>query len=456
MKKTLLALAITALSANAFAANVDYTVATPVVNTIATELNIPGTNVITTVDTLTWDVGFSITANTQRYIRVTLGGGATFSTAPTMAVDGVAAVLSQGGTPTTSYAIFEVSPAANVLATADVVLTLANLKITGKNSISAAYSLYETAVDAVNSTNALASKPAAPYVNFASGLSTKVQSLGTQKVINVSATPASSTFTGALTATTAKVAGVAIDAVAGLVTYNTAVAATLANLVAAGTQLVITGDFSAGVQAAGLPVVGTAKLGGVDATSMTATTATFLLNENAVGAPATPTYVDVVYTVGGTAAITPAVYTGLYDVVTDAVATTSDVNLGQTTELAKNGASEEVNLALNPNGVYSNFVRISNTSSIAGEVFLTVINDAGASKSIKLQDIAGQTATNVLGAGASTTQINIQSIFAAAEAKGLVLTGEKKLRLVVDAQVPSIDVQSITVAKDSNSFATFN
>ena len=139
-----------------------------------------------------------------------------------------------------------------------------------------------------------------------------------------------------------------------------------------------------------------------------------------------------------------------------ALVTTAPADVTSFANLSKNGASEEVDLALNPSCVYSNFIRISNTSTIAGDVFLTVINDSGASAAINLQDIAGQTGSNVLNAGASTTQISIQDIFAAASAKGLVLTGQNKLRLVVDAQVPTIDVQSITTSKDQNSFSTFN
>lgn len=455
MKKSLLALAVAALSANAFATDVDYTVANPVVNTIATELSIPADNRIITADTLTWDLGFSITANTQRYIRITLGGGATFTNAPTLTVDGVAAQLSQGGNNTSNFAIFEVSPAANVASDANVVLSLNNLTITGKNSISAAYSLYETAVDAVNQTNQLAGKAAAPYVNFSSGLLSKVEMLGTQRVIDVAATPTATRF---IFGNTAQIGGVAIDAVPGLVTYNTAVPATLASLVANGTSLVVSGDFSAGVKNAnGVPVPATVQLGGTPATTITTTSATFVLNEASVGTPsgANPIYVPIFYTVSGNTAIPPATYTGVYDVVSDAAANTADVNLGELSTLTKNGATADVEMALTPGGVYSNFVRITNLSNITGNVFVTIYNDEGKSVSFPLSAVGVNAALEAQG---STKLIPIGDFYAAAQAADpsfAVASGRDKLRLVIDGEFTNIDAQAVTVSKDGNSFATF-
>lgn len=453
MKKTLLALAIAGLGTNAFAANVDYTVANPVPNTIATELSVPANNTITTVDTLTWDLGFSITQNTQRYIRVTLGGGATFANPPALTVGGVAAVLSQGGTNTSSFAIFEVSPAANVAANAAVVLNLNNLTITGKNSISAAYSLYETAVDAVNQTNQLAGKAAAPYVNFASGLAIKVESLDTRRVIDVSADPSSTQFTTGLTT---QIGGVAIDAVPGLVTYNTATPATLASLVANGTALVVNGDFSAGVKnGAGVIAPATVKLDGVDANTVTATAATFVVNANALGDPALLNYFPITYTVSGTTAITPATYTGVYDVVSNAAANTADVNLGTLSTLAKNGDTTDVVLALTPGGAYQNFVRITNLTNITGNVFVTVYNDEGKSATFPLSAVGVNAGLEAQG---STKLIPITDFYAAAQATDpsfAVAQGRDKLRLVIDGEFSSIDAQAITLSRDANSFSTF-
>ena len=471
MKKTLLALAVSALSANAFAANVDYRVATPVVNTIATELALPAAGLVTTADTLTWDLGFSITGNTQRYIKVSLTNGAKFTAAPTLTAGtaAVPGVISQGGSGQ-SFAILEVSPAANIAPTEPVVLTLANLNLTGKNNVDVSYQLFETAVDAVAGTNPLVNKAAAPYIKFASGLNAKFEPFSVQRVINVAANPSSTAFTGALDANSAKIGGVAIDVVAGLVNYSMG-AVTLPQLVTTGTALEVEGDFSAGLKAAGALNVAAVKLGGaaLDATgtsasTLTATKATFVIDAAVQGNPATPTYVPVVYHVDGTTAIAPSSYTANYKVVPATGTSTASVNLGKIGELAKNGASQYVDLALKPGGAFQNYVRISNKTNVAGNVYITVINDAGAQKTVKLGEVAGQSDT--LAARSSTTQIEIQQIADAAAAKGLVLPSESKLRLLVDGEFPTngttidannygLSVQTYSVAKDGNSLNTF-
>ncbi|AZZ46893.1 hypothetical protein C1896_19395 [Pseudomonadaceae bacterium SI-3] len=471
MKKTLLALAVSALSINAFAANVDFTAASPAVNTIATELSLPASNLVTTADTLTWDLGFSVTTATQRYIKVSLTNGAKFTNAPGVTAGAAAGALSQGGAGQ-SFVIMEVTPAANLAPTDDVVLTLNNLTLTGKNEVGVSYQLFETAVDAVNGTNALVNVAAKPYIKFGTGLVATFQPFSVQRVIDVAANPTSTAFTGALDANSAKIGAVAIDAVPSLVNYSMA-PVTLASLVGAGTALEVEGDFSAGLKTAGALVPAAVKLAGdaTDATgtpasSLTSTKATFVIDATVLGNPATPAYVDVVYHVAGGAAntIAPSSYTANYKVVPAANTTTAGVNIGKIGELAKNGASQYVDLALKPGGAYENFVRISNKTNVAGNVYITVIADNGAQQTINLSDIAGQSAS--LAARSSTTQISVKQIFDAAAAKGLVLAGEGKLRLLVDGEFPAtgtttnandygLSVQSYTVAKDGNSFATF-
>lgn len=432
MKKTLLALAVSALSVNAFADNVDYSV-TPITapNTIATELGLPTGNLVTTVDTLTWNLGFSITANTQRYIKVSLSNGAKFKNNPALAVSGVLGVISQGGAGF-DYAILEVSPNANIAPTAKVVVTLDNLTLTGKTNVDVAYQLFETAVDAVQGGNQLAGFAASPYLRFANGVAVSVKApTDAQRIIDVAATPSSSKFVAPAT-TTAIIGSVAVDVVPDLVTYNTNVDATLADLVAGGTSLVVTGDFSAAAAAANV------TLGGLAAANITANSATFTRGTTAIGdipAGGPVLFEDLVYTVNGTTAIVPSVYSALYDVTPAANTTTADVNLGKIGELAKNGASQYVDLALKPGGAFKNYVRISNKTNVAGNVYITVINDNGDRQTVKLGEVAGQSDT--LGARSSTTQIDIQQIFDAAADKGLALSGDGKLRLLVDGEFPT-------------------
>ena len=467
MKKTLLAIAISAFGANAFAAPVDYTAGTPTFNTIATELALPAAGLVTTTDTLTWDLGFSVTTATQRFIKVTLSNGAKFTANPTIVADGTPGVFSQGGAGTSSV-IFEVTPGVNLDPTDNVVLTLANLNLTGKTEVGAQYQLFETAVDAVNGTNALVNKPTAPYIKFGTGLKTAFAPASVQRVINVAATPTATSFTGALDANSARIGAVSVDVVTGLVNYSVA-AVTLAQLVAAGTALEVDGDFSAALGGVGtassVRLNGTAVDGaGTSANTLTATKATFVLNDTAVGDPNVPTNIPVVYHVTGTTAIVPSVYNGQYNVVPVTGTTTASVNFGKIGELAKNGATMLVDLALTPGGTYSNYVRISNKTSVGGNVFITVITDNGDQQTISLGEVAGQ--TNSLAARSSTAQMSIQAIFDAAAAKGLVNPTGGKLRLVVDGEFPAtgsttnandygLSVQTYTVAKDGNSFATF-
>lgn len=476
MKKTLLALAVSAFGANAFAADVDFTVTNPIVNTIATELALPANNAVTTTDTLTWDLGFSVTTATQRYIKVSLTNGAKFTNDPSLVVGSGPAestgALSQGGAGQ-SFVIMEVTPAGNLTPIDDVVVTLAGLTLTGKNEVGVSYQLFETAVDAVNGTNALVNVAAKPYIKFGTGLVATFQPFNVQRVIDVAANPTSSAFTGALDANSVKIGAVAIDAVPGLVNYSMAPVA-LTNLVGTGTALEVEGDFSAGLKTAGALNVAAVKLGGdaddangVSASSLTATKATFVVDAAVQGDPATPSYVDVVYHVGTGAAATaiaPSSYFANYKVVPATNTTTASVSLGKIGELAKNGASQYVDLALKPGGAYQNFVRISNKTNVAGNVYVTVIADDGQQETVNLGDIAGQ--TNTLAARSSTTQISIQQIFDAAAAKGLTLSGEGKLRLLVDGEFPvngntdnandyGLSVQTYTVSKDGNSFSTF-
>ena len=468
MKKTLLALAVAALSTNAFAADIDYTDATPAVNTVATELSLPAQNLLTTDDNLTWDLGFSLTTATQRYVKVTLTGGATFTAAPDLDVAGDAGVVAQGGTGA-NFVIFEVTPIANRAQTDDVVLNLNNLTLAGKTNVGVSYQLFETAVDAVNGTNALVSRAAAPYLNFASGLATRVETFDTQRVIDVSADPASTAFSGAINATTAKIGAVAIAAVPGLVTYNTGNALTLAGLVANGTQLVVNGDFSAGLKNNGVLQVGTATLdhdadGGttpaVVASNITATSATFVLNTAALGDTVGPVYADIFYTVNGNDVIVPSSYNATYDVTAAANTTTADVSLGKVGELAKTGSSVDVELALTPaEGAFQNLVRITNLTNLAGNVYITLFNDAGRSVSFPLSAVSGQNAA--LEANGSTSLINIKAIYAAAQATDATFglaNGRDKLRLVIDGEFGDegrgIEAQAISLSKDAQSFST--
>ncbi|MBX9914933.1 MAG: hypothetical protein K2Y25_13650 [Pseudomonadaceae bacterium] len=448
MKKTLLAVAITALSANAFAANLDYTVSPVVtpVNTVAKEVVAASNIALTTTDTVSWPTGFSVT--NQNLVRLDLTNGAKFTANPTMTVAGVAATISAGGVGAT-YVIFQAGVATSGTSAAPVVLTLAGLTAATQADITIGYKLFSTQPDAVaNNANTVAAGTF-PYAKFANGLVFSAAAGAATASKQIDVTAESKKFANT-TVTSNAFGGLNLSVNANTFGSNLSGAAlTLTNMIGTTAVLTVSGSFNAAA-AAGAG----STLAGLAATSLDAgkTAITFPL----AAAPVAITGGQLIYVATGTTAIAPSLFNAKLTLGTGAQVTTAPADVTSMANLAKTGASDDVDLALKPGGVYSNFVRISNKSTIAGNVYITAINDAGASATFNLGDVAGQT-TSVLGAGASTTQLTIQNIFNAAAAKGLALSGEGKLRLVVDAEITEgkLDVQTYTVSKDANSFATF-
>ncbi len=461
MKKTLLALAITALSANAFAAPVDFDASTLTKNVIPTELAFNST--ITTADTLTWNIGTVIPQGEARFVRVDLNEGSLFGGAPSLAVIGATTALVAGGA-NQGYAVFSVTEGgtASVPATTDAVLTLSNLIVSGKTDVTAAFGVYGNETLALSKLGALYTKAAAPYVTFGNGLVVAANSYNTQRVIDVAATPSATKFTNGQV--TADIGEVRVHVADDARSYTIATDATLASLIGTASTLVVSGDFSAAKNAAGELDKTLVTLNGTAATALTANSATFAVT-TALGA-STPTYADLEYTVDGKSVIAPSTYSAALNigaVAGGASTANTTVSLGDIAALAKNGSTDHVDLALSPAGAYKNFVRITNKTNVQGNVFITLFNDAGQSVTFPLSAVAGQQAS--LEGQASTAQMDINDIYAAAQAADTsfaVAEGRNKLRLVVDGEFASgngqgegISVQSYTVSKDGNSFATF-
>ena len=58
--------------------------------------------------------------------------------------------------------------------------------------------------------------------------------------------------------------------------------------------------------------------------------------------------------------------------------------------LEKNSESAKLDFLLSPNGTFRNYVRLTNTSHVAGSnLRVTLINDAGDQVSFDLDDVAG-------------------------------------------------------------------
>ena len=136
MKKTLLALAVTALSANAFA--VDLNAANSDAINFASEIKLPAVLTDTAANNLDVKVqlGFSATAGVKRYVRFDLTN-AQFET-PVIAGDlteggavALADSIAVGGTKGSTSVVIEITPATTLANNAVLTLALANIKATG-------------------------------------------------------------------------------------------------------------------------------------------------------------------------------------------------------------------------------------------------------------------------------------------------------------------------------------
>ncbi len=428
MKKSLLALAVTALSANAFAVNLDDNTG---VTTYAKEITVVSTGSTLAGASASVKAGFALA--TDGYVRFELSNGAKFKTITGLvSVPATSTYSVAAGGVGQNFVIFRTN--GNGVAIDDVLNLTATYDVVNKEAVGISYSLYETAANAVAKTGALATK-SGTLLNFASALAVSAVDANPWQIDAISSE--SKQFASFPAGKTTPLLSLSVGDAAGnqLNALGTA-DVTAAAVLAATSKWSLSGNFSA-VATNGLVAGATPFVLAADKQSAELVNATGLVSYTVTGA-------DEIAETSISATFTPVANAG-YEV--------SPVSFANVTELEKNGTTRDIDLALKPGGAYSNFVRISNKDTISGAFFIKVINDEGQSVSFPLSDVAGQPAT--LAAGASTTQMSIQSIFDAAAAKGLALSGEGKLRLEVTGQTNDLDVQTYTVAKDGNSFATF-
>ncbi|MFB2859540.1 hypothetical protein ACE1BV_06070 [Aeromonas hydrophila] len=460
MKKTLIALAVAGLSFNA-AATVTIGDSTTV-KSYASEIAMPATltNAGTALDVKT-PIAFSATKDVKRYVRFDLTN-AEFATAITsdklttdttydpgsgaVPVD-LRASVSVGGGVGSKFVVIEINPIATLENTANLTLALNKVKaLSGEASVN--YRLYETGVDANAGNDKILAQKEGKLFTSKSALTVAVVK-GADRKIDV--TQESKFFTDDaqknIKATDVGTLTVKAD---GDVFDANSTNMTMAKLVKT-SAVVVTGDFSAGKKDAEKKLDKSAVAFGLKAAAdeITATKAQFNFD------PAADVVASVLkFTVDGETAIEAQDMTVKFVPVAQDGYTVSTLDLGVIGTLAKNGSSAIANLVLAPDTSYTNLVRISNTSGIAGKFFITAIADDGKNVTFALSDVAGQPAS--LAAGASTQQMKVADIYAAAQAKGLALTGDKKLRLKVEGEVGSLSLQNYTVSKDGNALNTMN
>jgi hypothetical protein len=388
--------------------------------------------------------GFSIGTGTSKYIRLEISGaGATFNGAFVDSVasgDSVTAAgefdddtgaannaytISQDGQAGDSVVIVEVTAAADIAQDDVWTANMADMDITGEGTVTATYTLHETAVDAVNDTNALETQTGS-VLDFADGHNFATDTSNSSDFIDVS-NSSLSFVTGNLTVDLGEVD---LTNVAG----NQFIADGVEDYTIAGNQtngeLVITGDFTAAGNVFLDVAGGDCNAVGMAADTITDTTATF---NNVIGTADDVAAVSVCYTVDGSTAIPESSYTATYTPTNaagyDATATSNQALL----TLAKNTSSDRVNFLTPPGGSFTSYVMVKNPSSQAGVVYFNLTNNAGDTVQVDLGDVTG--GSDSLAAGGNTGLITVSSIYDAVVAADATFNhNSAQLSLVVDAE----------------------
>jgi hypothetical protein len=409
-----------------------------------------------------------IASSSQASITYTLTGGTWGGTGLSssslaylsIAGAGVATTaLVDGGANTDSTATFRVTVAITTTSTDTFTLTYGITGATGMatasttNGPTLAFSIVDT-LGSVDTSGAAGVVAASAAGVTAAGAANASPSL-------IDVTNSSTQFTGASTLSynagtfniTDSGAGVESDGVTAF-TLNASEGA----VTAASTIATVTGDFSASIgtdtdvdgnTSEGEGVTLTACTLAANATTLTATTATFVLAGADVATQAGNTTDCVVnINVDGTTVIpeqSPSLTLAIDYAAANAVDEALTVALAP---IAKDGSTTAVNLLLNPTGAYDNFIRVSNTTSVAGDVFITVYNDSG--------DAATYTLVTALGAQASTDLISVDTIYASAQTADATFdVGTGKLRASVTGEFGGLSVQNISTSTDGTTFFTF-
>jgi len=466
MKKKLLALSVASIVAGQAAA-LDLTPGNPAGTVVyASETTNAGSITVADSADVTSILGFSISKNTSKYLRydftnMKLGAALTAGSVTSAASGTETATLSAGGAIGSDFVIFELTDTADLGNTADITLALGQVHITNTASTTATYALYETAADATNKTGALYTASGTLH-SFAQALTfTRVAT--TPDAIDVAQD--STKFTTGVTNDMGSYT-IAVDANAvgiqkvggGAITYGDMV--TKASIAIAGDYSAVQ-DLTSGVPdgtftAANVVAVAGANVAcgaGTAATALTASSTT--LDAGAVGS------FTVCQTVNGVSIIPEQTFAATYTPTAALGYTLSPQDASLSTH-SKNGSSQTLNLALTPTnlaqpGVYSNYIRVTNGSGIAGDVSMVIYNDDGDSVSIDLADVAGYT-SSLLSGQSSTPIISINDIYAAAQAADptFAVTGaSRKLRVIVQGEFQGIDAQNISVSTDGTTFFTF-
>lgn len=481
MKKSLIALTVASAAAtSAFAVDLNTPTSKGAV-TYASEITISGTGIeVATAETVTAELGFTITSSAPRFIRYDLTNGASFVGDPTLSISvGAPGIVTSTGGDGESFVLFEVSSTTTIPNTAIATLSFAapptaSLGLAGSTTVS--YNMYEFGAGGGN--GLLASAGPNSLASFSPALA-----------VGTSATTGAGSATPVEAPKDIEVADDSINfeggglftALGSLYVANTdpipvtqAGADALIGTLLTSHEIELEGDFSAaenvylvldtgagGQTCSATPAPG--LLGGDIATD----TNSVLFEPLAVSelgdivAGDVTAVVTVCMEVDGETVIPEASYTGTYMPTAASGYTVADREFTLAT-LGNTGTTIPLNLQLTPTtegGVYKNYFRVTNTSSTEGRVFFRLINDEGeSSASIDMEEVYSDGVNTVPGGG-SSRQFDIDAVYAAVQAADPTFSvgdaPRRKLRTIVTGEFGSMEVQTYTVSSDETTFSTF-
>ena len=473
MNKKLLSIAVAAGVAGlgGVAHAVDFTATTPTPVSVASETTIApaGTGITGAAVTATFEAGFSVDDSNARYIRIDITNGtwgaqqvsSDMVADDSSGADNASVTFSAGGAATDSHVIYTITSASagnTVAATNDVDFTPnGGITVTSQESVAMTYQLFETASAAVANDGGALANDSGTLITFVAANNT-VADTATPNAIDVTTSVGTgAVFVGGNT----NIIGAVNTTDSGAV--NTTGSTLASANIEASSSLSVTGDFTF-VQdlTAGAPdgtyTLTSATLDSApncagstlaNATSITDTTAVFTTSG------INPDIMYVCVNANGVSLIAEQGFTAAYASVgaSGYANESTDLTLAS---LAKNGASAGQVLVLTPGGAFQNFLRVSNTSNISGDVTFSVTNDAGTTVTgVSMGDISGQSSSSLAGQ-ASSSLINIDDLYAAAQAADATFDAAGgKLRVTATGNFGSVSLQNITLSTDNTTFATF-
>ena len=425
------AAALAAMAPAAFA-DVDLDAGTGSVS-YANELVVNNTTPLAGVVT-TNKLGFGVSGGQTRFVRYDFTNAklavALDATALVLNPPAINTVVSQGGAANDTFVIFQITAdAAGNSQTDPVEFTPGNLIVTNKgSSATAKYSLYETAAGAqAGGSTGLLATASGSVATFPSGLTFAAVPNSTTAEV----TTLYKEFNNGVTTTLAKI---------GTVTYapNESVhrpsdgaaltAGDMALFTAAGTKLVLTGDDLSAAAADGVYLAAAGNTcdpaSGTIATNLTATTADFVIDANAVGTnpvpPAANTGRDICFQATGTTPIAAQSFTVAASVVAVAGTTTANQAAIAAGSFKRNGTILKAAFAdsTTASGV-TMAVHLTNTSGIPApytvRCVLTTSSVAGTPGTIPANTAQRQSVVNGMGCPGDGTLRGIELTFSVPE-----------------------------------------